>query len=342
MASQTNSYTAPMSPSSATPPSRRGWWSRPIVTLPAEHDRESTCHEFTVASIPFCSGIFTTLAVVVCIFHFMDNSHCDAKFTIQSIAVYPSSATWHVDFLVKNPRSRYTIYYGDDETAVKLGPLNAAVINTFYYRKSRSHTVFSVDFDAEGNPNGDIFKQLYVKLRAKHIGDHIDDDDAGHVDIRRICYVELFANSVSISNTNASAADWRVGFVARSPVTNCKVSLQTLKSRLLRGDKVMSDSLSQSSGCSGQVLTRDKTNVVFENVVMPEVIDDVIWDFRVDIVSKVNTNVGDVTVFMMATCPDIPVKFTTDPAGKVMGSLHGNMRRCDYIFRCNLGNYLQP
>ncbi|EOA19590.1 hypothetical protein CARUB_v10002739mg [Capsella rubella] len=330
-----------MAPSSASPSSLGRWWLRPIVTIPAENDRNATLMEHSVAIIPLCSGILTVIAIMAYIPHVIDNVHCDAIFTIQSIAVSPSSATWHVHFLVKNPTSSYTIYYGDDETAVRLGPLNAAVLSTSHARKSRSHTAFSVDFVAEGNPNDDIFKQLDIKLRAKHHGYYEDEPDAGHVDIS--CYnlarnhENLFANSISISNADASAADWSVGFVARSPVTDCKVSLLTLNSRLLRGDKVISNSSSHSSGSFGQLVAGDRTNVVFEKVVMPEVNGDVIWDFRVEIVSTVNTNAGDVTAFMMAFCPDIPVKFTTDPAGKVVvGSLLGNMRRCDYKYQKSL------
>ncbi|EOA22413.1 hypothetical protein CARUB_v10003052mg [Capsella rubella] len=360
-----------MPPSSATPPPPRGWWSRPIVTFPAQYDRKPTFKEYIVTGIPYCCGILTVIAIMVHISHVVDfeNAHCDAKFAIQSIAVSPSSATWHVHFLVKNPSSRYTIYYGDDETAVRLGSLNAAVLKTSHERRSRSHTAFSVAFVGESNPNDGIFKQLDIKLRAKHQGYDEDEPDAGHVDIRCYnltrnhenldkiqCYSSftelkqelkynsngLFANSVSISNANASTADWRVGFVARSPATDCKISLQTLKSRLLQGDKVISHSSSHSSGYFGQVfVARDKTNVVFEKVVMPEINGDVIWDFRVEIVSTVNTDAGDATVFMMAFCPDIPVKFTTDPAGKVVvGSLLGNMRRCDYKYQKSLANSL--
>ncbi|KAG7551477.1 hypothetical protein ISN45_Aa06g021500, partial [Arabidopsis thaliana x Arabidopsis arenosa] len=345
----------PMPPSSATPPPRRGWWTRPIVTFPAEHDRKLNCKEATAFMTPCCGGIFTVIAIMVYISHVI-NAHCDAKFSIQSLTVSPSSATWHVDFLVKNPSSRYTIYYGDDETAVRLGSLNAAVLNTSHQRMSRSHTAFAVDFVAEDTQNADdVGKQLDIKLRAKHQGYGEDYPEAGHVDIMchnltrnhekvekiqciskihgktSICYVELFANSVSISNANASAADWKIGLVARSPVTDCKISLLILKSRLLRGDQVISNASSPSSGYSGKVVAGDKTNVVFEKVVIPEVIGDIIWDFRVEIKSIVSTNAGHINAFMMAVCPDIPVKFTTDPAGNVMGSLLGNMRRCDYI-----------
>ncbi|CAL9231134.1 unnamed protein product [Arabidopsis halleri] len=358
----------PMPPSSDTPPPR-GWWSRPIVTLPAMHDRGATCTDVTCFITPCCGGIFTVIAVLVFITHLIDNTHCDAKFSIQSIAVSPSSATWHVDFLVKNPSSRYTIYYGSDETAARLGPLNAAVLNASYERKTRSHTAFSVGFAAEGNPNTVVFKQLDIKLRAKLTSYGEDDPRAGHVDIRcynltrkhenvekiqwlsmipslrGYCYLEIFANSVSVSNANANAnvsvADWTIGFAARSPITNCKMSFQTLKSRLLRGDQVISNSLPPMSEYIGQFVAGDMANVVFEKVVMPEVIGDVIWDFRVEVKYAMHIHAGDVTVLVMAVCPDIPVKFTTDSAGNMMGSLLGNMRRCDYIIQDQLLNPLR-
>ncbi|CAH2072196.1 unnamed protein product [Thlaspi arvense] len=106
-------------------------------------------------------------------------------------------------------------------------------------------------------------------------------------DGKNSCYLELFADTVSVSNananvnakanTNVSAAQWRIGFVARSPVTDCKISLHPIKSRLLRGDEVIAKSSSRSTDHFGQVVDGDKTNVVFETVeVMPEVIGDVI------------------------------------------------------------------
>ncbi|KAG7551474.1 hypothetical protein ISN45_Aa06g021470 [Arabidopsis thaliana x Arabidopsis arenosa] len=308
MASQTNSYTVPeivtgypIPSSLATPPSpRRRWWSRPIVTVPQPHVREANCMETMVCCTPLWAGLFTILAVYLLIFHVIDNARCHAKFSIQSIAVSPSSATWHVDFLVKNPSSRYSIYYGANETTVSLSPLNAAVLDTFHERKSRSHTAFSVDFVAE----------------------------------------ELFADSVSVSNANVSAANWTIGFVAKSPNTGCKISLHTLNARLLRGGEVISKSASLSSdffvtGGKPNVFF-DKPDVLFEKVVMPEVSGDVIWDLRVEILFALDTDALYLHGFLIAVCPAIPVKFTTDPAGKVMGSLLGHMRWCDYEFRENL------
>ncbi|CAA7058705.1 unnamed protein product [Microthlaspi erraticum] len=159
------------------------------------------------------------------------------------------------------------------------------------------------------------------------------------------CFLELFAESVSVSNenanTNVSAADWRIGFVARSPVTGCKISLHTLKSRLLLGDQVISNSTSPSLDHFGRVVTGDKANLFFETVVMPEVTGDVVWDIRVEIIAGVKTDLKYGNGFLLVFCGDIPVKFTADPAGSVIGSLLGNIRRCDYLFRNNLNPYLE-
>lgn len=154
-----------------------------------------------------------------------------------------------------------------------------------------------------------------------------------------VCYLELFANSISVSNvtnaTNVSNADWRIGFVAMSPVSGCKISLHTIKSRLLRGDEVISE-LSPSSDFFGQPVTSDETDgpvttVNFENVVTPGVIGGVVWDFRVEIVAGVKADTGH--GLLMVFCGGLPVKFTADAAGNVTGSLLGNIRRCEYLFR---------
>ncbi|XP_010456626.2 PREDICTED: uncharacterized protein LOC104738088 [Camelina sativa] len=318
------------------------------ATLPKTQDRELTCKEGGLVCTGFCGGIFTVIALLVYLYNFVDNAPCDAKFSIQSIALSPSSATWHVDFLVKNPSSRYSILYGSDETGVRLGPLNAAVLNTSNERKSPSHTAFSVDFVAEGNPDV-VLEQLDIKLRAKH-KNYGESDNAGHVDIR--CHnltrshenVEkihchssftklkiLSGNSVSVSNANVSAADWRIGFVARSPVTGCEISLHPLSSRLLRGSQVISNPSSPSPLSLG-----NSTDIVFEKVVMPQVTGDVIWDLRVEIMYAMKTSTRYLRGLLTAVCPDIPVKFTTDPAGKMTGSLLGNMRRCEHKLRADL------
>ncbi|CAE5963152.1 unnamed protein product [Arabidopsis arenosa] len=181
MASETNdsSYSLigdPMPPSSATPPPRRGWWSRPIITIP--RDREPTLMEIIALLTPMYLGAITLIIV-----YFINQAPYQAKFNIQSIAVSPSTATWHVDFLVTNPNSRYSIYYGGD-TAVRLGSLNAAVLNTSHKSNCPNQTVFSVDFVVEDNPNDVVYEQLDIKLRAKHKTDL--GDIAGHIDIRAL------------------------------------------------------------------------------------------------------------------------------------------------------------
>ncbi|CAL9239569.1 unnamed protein product [Arabidopsis halleri] len=347
-----------MPPSSATPPPRRGWWSRPIITIP--RDREPTLWELTAFIAPQLVALSTGMIVLYIIMS-LDQAPYQAKITIQSIAVSPSTATWHVDFLVTNPKysRRYSIYYGGDDTAVRLGPLNAAVLNTSHISNSLSQTVFSVDFVVEDNPNNVVYKQLDIKLRAKHKHKHRMEEFAGHIDIRchnltgihenvekiqchgsftELKTLTLFANSVSVTNVdvkpNVSAADWRIGFAANSPVTGCKISLRTLSSRLLRGDQVISNSSSWEY--FGEFVPQDKTNIVFEKVVMPKLIGDMIWNLRVDIMYAVKTDVRYINGLLMADCPDIPVKFRTDATGKVMGTLLGNVRRCEYIFQHDL------
>ncbi|VVB16865.1 unnamed protein product [Arabis nemorensis] len=149
------------------------------------------------------------------------------------------------------------------------------------------------------------------------------------------CYFELFANSISATNANASNADWRIGFVAKSPVSGCKFSLYTLQSRLLRGGEVISE-ISPSLDSLGQLVNAGETDgpvttVGFKNVVTPGVIGGVVWDFRVELVARVNEHSGHGILTVL--CGGLPVKFTADPAGNVTGSLLGNMRRCEYLFR---------
>ncbi|KFK26337.1 hypothetical protein AALP_AA8G234700 [Arabis alpina] len=273
-----------MSPSSSSTP--RGWWSRPIATYPAKKDREPTCTEWFAFGTPYCGGLFTVVAILS-IFLLIDRSPSHAKFSIQSINVSPSAsaATWHVEFLVKNPSSRYSICYDGDDASVRLG---------------------------------------LAKL----------------FDSKRSCYLELFANSISVSNANASNADWRISFVARSPVSGCKFSLNTMQSRLLRGGEVISEISPLLDSFGQHVYSGDTygpvTTVGFKDVVTPGLIGGVVRDFRVELVARVKTDSSNIyhrsgvlTVF----CGGLPVKFTADPAGDVTGSLLGNMRRCEYLFR---------
>ncbi|VVB16857.1 unnamed protein product [Arabis nemorensis] len=155
---------------------------------------------------------------------------------------------------------------------------------------------------------------------------------------RRSCNLELFANSISVSNAstaNASKADWRIGFVAKSPVTGCQISLRTMTSRLLRGDEVISE-ISPALDSFGLLVASGETDglvtsVGFENAVTPGVIGGVVWDFRVEILAgvKADSRHGLLTVF----CGGLPVKFTADSTGNMVGSLLGSMRRCEYLFR---------
>ncbi|ESQ42175.1 hypothetical protein EUTSA_v10015632mg [Eutrema salsugineum] len=177
MTSQTNTYLTP--PSSATP---RGWWSRPIVTVPASNDREATFKESAAQATPYCAG-FLTFFVPCFILLSIDNVQFHAKISIQSISA--SSATWQIDFLMQKPSSRYSIYYDVDDTTVNLGPLNAAVLNVTRKRDSRDHTAFSLAFLAEeGNRSDVVSEELDINLRAKHKRYIADNDEAGHFNIR--------------------------------------------------------------------------------------------------------------------------------------------------------------
>ncbi|KAG2333558.1 hypothetical protein Bca52824_004738 [Brassica carinata] len=156
------------------------------------------------------------------------------------------------------------------------------------------------------------------------------------------CYIELFAHSVSVSNStnaaNVSTADWRTGLVAKSPVTRCKLSLHTVTSRLLRGDEVISK-VSPSFDEFGRLYESDKTDapvtiVDFKKVVTPVVNGSVVWDYRVE--SVVGLKAKSAHGFLSVICRDIPVKFTADEAGNVVGSLLGGMRPCEYSLRDNL------
>ncbi|KFK26336.1 hypothetical protein AALP_AA8G234600 [Arabis alpina] len=343
MASPSNSYEVPevvtgypiMPPSSSSSSSTlRGWWSRPIATYPASNDREPTCSESIAFLTPGCGGIFTVIAVFWIFYLLMDRSLPHAKFSIQSITVSPSpSATWQVEFLVKNPSSRYSIYYDGDDASVRLGPLNVAVLDVSHRRESRDVTALSLAFVAQ---NDVVSEELHVKLRGKH---KRFLDGLAELVTRKSCYLELFANSISVSN--ASNADWRIGFVATTPVTGCNFSLNTIQSRLLRGGQVISE-ISPSLDSLGQPVSVGETDgpvttIGFKNVATPGVIDGgVVWDNRVELVTSVNVEGGLIyrnRGVLTVVCGGLPVKFTADPAGNMAGSLFGYMRRCEYLFR---------
>ncbi|CAA7039344.1 unnamed protein product [Microthlaspi erraticum] len=186
MDSQTNTYQPPRS-SSSSGSRLNGWWFRPIVTPPANNDdpnRKATFMDFAAGFSPFLGALFTVIAMYLILSLKIDKAHPHAKVSIQHIDV--SSNTWQVDFLVKDPSSRYSIYYDDSDASVRLGQLNAAVLNITRKRgHSRDHTLFSLAFVAEqqGNRSGVVSEELDVKLRAKHKL-YLDPDEAGHFNIR--------------------------------------------------------------------------------------------------------------------------------------------------------------
>ncbi|CAH2072193.1 unnamed protein product [Thlaspi arvense] len=185
MASETYAHTFgdPTPPSSSSSSSRlREWWLRPVVTIPATNDHDPTFKEFAALLSPFCGALFTVVAILS-VFASIDKAHPHAKFSIQSVAVSPSGATWHVDFLVENPSSRYSIYYDDDDASVRLGDLSVDVFKITRKRVYRDHTAFSLDFDAQGNGNDAVSGQLDIKLGGKHKR-YVDYHEAGHFDIR--------------------------------------------------------------------------------------------------------------------------------------------------------------
>ncbi|EOA22505.1 hypothetical protein CARUB_v10003160mg, partial [Capsella rubella] len=154
--------------------------------------------------------------------------------------------------------------------------------------------------------------------------------------LKGTCYLEVFADSFSVSNasnTNATA-DWNVGFTTRNPANGCKGSLHTYKSRLLRGDKLISES---SAPDSFGLLVKGKINdvplpyAVFKTVATPR--NAVVWDLRVEVLTsvKINGRSDNGNGFLIVTCRDIPVNFTADTAGNVQGSLIGYMRPCEYL-----------
>nr|XP_018475491.1 PREDICTED: uncharacterized protein LOC108846784 [Raphanus sativus] len=160
------------------------------------------------------------------------------------------------------------------------------------------------------------------------------------LDGKHACYIELFAQSVSVSNAtnaaNVTTADWRTGLVAKSPVTGCELSLHTVTWRLLRGDEVISQ-VSPSLDDFGFEKTDEPVTVAnFKKVVTPVVNGSVVWNYRVDSVVRLKAEFA--YGFMKVVCRDIPVKFTADVAGNVVGSLLGGMRPCQYLLPDSLNS----
>ncbi|KAL0887367.1 hypothetical protein Bca101_011350 [Brassica carinata] len=355
--------------------------------MPADADRRPTSKEKAAYFSPLWGGLLTAVAMFL-YFLFTDKADPHAKFSIQSIAISPFAATYHFDFLVRNPSSRYSIYYDDRDASVRFGHTNVDVFNITRKRNYRDHTAFSLDFVAGERVvdliNGKLHKWIReVTGGLEGLGGNKADNcrrqasttvsssavnTAGELTPACCCgcytgltfvflyyllmfsgkeflgnpgcYLELFASSVTVSNANANAnistADWRVGLVARSPVTRCKISLHTSKSRLLRGDhEVVSGSAPWLDG-SGQLFTSDNTyepitSVDFKGVEMPGVlVGDLVRGYKVEIAVAVKAGRGH--IFLIVLCGDLPVKLTADPKGNVIGSLLGNMKRCEYVY----------
>ncbi|WZZ21832.1 hypothetical protein YC2023_123219 [Brassica napus] len=153
-------------------------------------------------------------------------------------------------------------------------------------------------------------------------------------------FPEVFVDSFSVSNASTANADWNVSFVAKSPRNGCKVSLHMIKTRLLRGSNLISESFTPDY--FGK-LVNGKINeplpyAVFKNVTTPQGIGGgVVWDLRVNVVSSfyVSGFRHSGQGFLIVDCGGIPVNFTVDTAGDVKGSLLGHMRPCEYLLRSN-------
>lgn len=192
MASQNSAY--PFGYYTPSDTRRRWWWSRPIATLPAPGDRKATSKELAAYFSPLWGGLLTAIAMFL-IFLFADEADPHAKLSIQSIAISPSTATYHVDVLVRNPSSRYSIYYDDRDASVRFGHVNVAVFKMIRERSYRDHTAFSLAFDAGEVINGtDV--ELHIKLRGMHER-YIDYDEAGHFDIT--CHIRSKENIEKIN-----------------------------------------------------------------------------------------------------------------------------------------------
>ncbi|CAG7910704.1 unnamed protein product [Brassica rapa] len=126
--------------------------------------------------------------------------------------------------------------------------------------------------------------------------------------VQKTCHLEVFVDSFSVSNASTANADWNVSFVAKSPRNGCKVSLHMIKTRLLRGSNLISESF---------------TPDYFGKLVNGK-INEPLPGFR-------HSGQG----FLIVDCGGIPVNFTVDTAGDVKGSLLGHMRPCEYLLRSN-------
>lgn len=173
--------TPPYSATDPPPPSRSQLHSLFIRRKELTEDEKSAiyCKPFFCAMITFLAA--NTILI------FVPQLPCNVNFSVESISISPSSsATLHVDFLVKNTESRCPIYYDRDDVYTKLGSLNAAVLKTSHTRDSRGRLKsFSVDIAMERNHQSHdprVF-ELDMKLRSKKKHPTFGDE-YGHFDIR--------------------------------------------------------------------------------------------------------------------------------------------------------------
>ncbi|EFH51909.1 predicted protein [Arabidopsis lyrata subsp. lyrata] len=130
----------------------------------------------------------------------------------------------------------------------------------------------------------------------------------GLINISR-CYLDLFVDSVSVSNNT----NWSVSLVADSPFTFCQLSLFTVNGHLLQG----------------VAFTTRKLDGVKEG--------HVIWDTAVKIIARIEVGTSlKKNGLLRVTCSDLPVRFWLDPERNMKGSLVGNRKRCNYLFKSSL------
>ncbi|CAA7039350.1 unnamed protein product [Microthlaspi erraticum] len=179
----------PTPPSSATdPPPTSQWWNQ-LYLLIFRHN-ERTEEEKRSITKPMVLGYGAAFSFIAIFFLILNVANrlipCNVSFSVESISASPSSATWHVDFLVTSPTSMCPVYYDVDGVYAKLGSLTTTVLNTTHEGLSRGHTKFSVDLATEGNQShvaAAFPSVLDVKLSAKK-KKLLLVDDYGHFDIR--------------------------------------------------------------------------------------------------------------------------------------------------------------
>ncbi|CAH2072199.1 unnamed protein product [Thlaspi arvense] len=225
----------PTPPSSATdrlPRSR--WWTQSQSLLFS--GKELTQQEKSATLKPSLLGCLT--AFVVSIIVFFPILRCNVSFSVESISFSPSSAAWHVDFLVKYPSSRCAIYYDGDDVYAKLGPVNAAVLKTSHTRSSGGYTRFSVDLATENNQSDVVSAsprvfELDIKLSAKNTKNLYGNEIAsGHFDVRceNLITDHLYNNDNSISIPKYSKY---VLYLDKSTSRRFKIRIQVIPSHRL-------------------------------------------------------------------------------------------------------------